>query len=475
MRMEPVTAAQWHARCADSLAQGGRFLALYGVGGGGAAPAGLPAGPGVRALFAGPDGPRLLASPLADGTIPSILDLAPAAQWDEREAHDAYGISFEGHAPLRPLLEHPADLASWTVPVHGHDSHQVAVGPIHAGVIESGHFRFHVVGERILHLDLRLFYKHRGLERAAEGRELAAGLAYAQRACGACAVANSVAYAHAAESLLGLWPEPGLARARTVLLELERLYNHLNDIGAVCAGVGFAPGSMAFASLKERVHRINRSLTGHRFLFDTIAVGGSTWRVSPEAAAEARRELRAIDAEARKAWHEMLFNASVQDRFVEVGVLGPEDARRYGIVGPAARAAGLAVDVRTDSPRLVYPGFAPVQLRAPLGDVASRVNARALEVPVTFAILDELLDGGIEPAGMEAVQAETVGAGIVESPRGETVCVLEAAEGRVARLHLRTASFANWPGLARAAAGNILPDFPLINKSFELCYSCCDR
>jgi Ni,Fe-hydrogenase III large subunit len=331
------------------------------------------------------------------------------------------------------------------------------------------------VGEKILHVDLRLFYKHRGLERAAEGRTLEDGLAYAQRACAACAVSNATAYAHAAESLLGLWPEPELARARTLLLELERLYNHLNDIGAVCAGVGFAPGSMAFAALKERVQRLNRNLTGHRFLFDTIAVGRSGWQIGRDVAADARRELRAVADDARKAWHEVLFNALVQDRLVDVGIIPPEDVRRLGVVGPAARAAGFAVDARVASPRLLYPGFSPAVPHSAAGDVASRVNVRALEVDVTLSLLDELLDGGVRPALTVPGPIETGGVASIESPRGETVCIIEAVDGRVSRLHLRSASFANWPALAGATAGAILTDFPVINKSFELCYSCCDR
>jgi Ni,Fe-hydrogenase III large subunit len=388
---------------------------------------------------------------------------------------ELYGLYFAGHAPLRPLIAHPAELADWVVPASGRDVHQVAVGPIHAGIIESGHFRFHVVGEKVLHLDVRLFYKHRGLERAAEGRTLEEGLAYAQRACAACAVSNSVAYAHAAESLLGLWPEPELARARTVLLELERLYNHLNDIGAVCAGVGFAAGAMAFAALKERAQRLNRSLTGHRFLFNTIAVGSSTWHVGRGAAAEARRELVELADDARKAWHEVLFNALVQDRLVGVGIIAREEAQRLGVVGPAARAAGVAVDARVEGPRLVYPGFTPAVPHSASGDVASRVNVRALEIETSLRILDELLGGGLEPAHATSGSTDSVGVASVESPRGETICVLEADAGTVARLHIRSASFANWPALAGVTAGAILTDFPVINKSFELCYSCCDR
>jgi Ni,Fe-hydrogenase III large subunit len=475
LTLEPVAPADWRARCGAALADKGRFLALYAANGGVTGSAAPGAGGGARALFGWPDRSRLLVADAPDSEVPSIVDMVPAAGWDERESHDLYGLRFSGHVPLRPLVAHPLELADWTLPISGRDVHQVAVGPVHAGIIESGHFRFHVVGEKILHVDLRLFYKHRGLERAAEGRTLEDGLAYAQRACAACAVSNATAYAHAAESLLGLWPAPELARARTLLLERERLYNHLNDIGAVCAGVGFAPGSMAFAALKERVQRLNRNLTGHRFLFDTIAVGRSGWQIGRDVAADARRELRAVADDARKAWHEVLFNALVQDRLVDVGIIPPEDVRRLGVVGPAARAAGFAVDARVASPRLLYPGFSPAVPHSAAGDVASRVNVRALEVDVTLSLLDELLDGGVRPALTVPGPIETVGVASIESPRGETVCIIEAVDGRVSRLHLRSASFANWPALAGATAGAILTDFPVINKSFELCYSCCDR
>jgi Ni,Fe-hydrogenase III large subunit len=375
------------------------------------------------------------------------------------------------------LIAHPKDLADWTLPVHGRDAYQVAVGPIHAGVIESGHFRFHVVGERILHVDVRLFYKHRGLERAAEGSTASDGLAYAQRACGACAVSNSVAYAQACEAALGLTPPPELARARTLLLELERLYNHLNDIGAACAGVGFAPGAMVFAALKERAQRLNLLLTGHRFLFAAVAVGRSDLALGKHEASSSRRELAALGDDARTAWHEVLFNASVQDRFVGVGALSRDDALRLGTVGPVARASGVARDARLrDDGRLRYADFAPAALRRPTGDVSSRVNQRALEVDATLAMLDDLLARPLEPAAAApGTPGGALGVGLVESPRGETACLVEMSAGRLTRFHLRTSSFANWPALAHAAAGQLFPDFPLINKSFELCYACTDR
>ena len=199
--------SDYRTRIAAALEGGSRFAGLHASGG------------DVRAALVSPDGAIQLESvPVVDGRVASIVDLAPAANWDEREAHDLYGIRFDGHEPLRPLVDHDLDLRSWTVPVRGDDPYQVAVGPIHAGVIESGHFRFHVVGDRILQLDARLFYKHRGLERAAEGRTLAEGLPYAARACAACAVTNTVAYAQACEQILGLRPTAEVSRARTILL-----------------------------------------------------------------------------------------------------------------------------------------------------------------------------------------------------------------------------------------------------------------
>ena len=431
-----------------------------------------------HALFARGDRTRVLSAAwVGEEQPPSVVDFLPAAEWDEREAHDLHGLRFRGHEPLRPLIAHPRDNSSWTVPVEGDGVYEVAVGPIHAGVIESGHFRFHVVGERVLHLDLRLFYKHRGLQRAAEGRELAAGLAFAQRACGACAVANSVAYALAGESALGLTPSRELRRARTLLLELERLYNHLNDIAAICAGIGFAPGNMAFAALKERAMRLNLRLAGHRFLFGSIELGSSRLELSSEQADRARGELRELRHDTATAWREVQFSPSVQARFDGVGALGHDDAVRLGAVGPVARASGVGQDTRAESPGLWYgSSFAAAAPRDAGGDVAARLELRTLELVEVFSILEDLLSTSVSPdEANPAGPPAGIGVARVESPRGETVCVVEPDANRVRRLHLRTASYANWPALATATAGNLLPDFPLINKSFELCYACADR
>jgi Ni,Fe-hydrogenase III large subunit len=453
---------------AEALDAGLRFGGLHATADGSA----------VRTLLVAPGGAcRLETVAVGDGVVPSIVDLTPAANWDEREAHDLYGIRFDGHEPLRPLVDHDPDLASWTVPVTGPDAYQVAVGPIHAGVIESGHFRFHLVGDRILHLDARLFYKHRGLERAAEGRGFGDGLAYAGRACAACWVSNTVAYAQACEELLGLRPTAEIARARTILLELERVWSHLNDIAAVCAGVGMAAGNAGFAALTERARRLNAALTGHRFLFGSVEVGGSALAVDAARIAHARNELAAIDADSRSAWRELLFNASFQDRLPDVGVVDAEQCARLGVVGPAARAAGVSEDARVGASGLAYDGLEPIlPPRRPAGDVQARFEQRALELPQSLAILDGLLDRPLTPTShVRGGAGAEIGIGRVESPRGATSCIVEKAGSQIARLRLRTGSYANWPAVAFAAANNLLPDFPLINKSFELCYACADR
>ena len=442
------------------------FAGLYAV---------TTSGP-VRAAFVHESTIRVEEATVVGGAAPSIVDLAPAAGWDEREAHDLYGIRFDGHEPLRPLVDHSPELERWTVEVHGQDPYQVAVGPIHAGVIESGHFRFHLVGEKILHLDARLFYKHRGLERAAEGSTLDDSLRFVSRACAACAVTNGVAYAQAADQALGLRAGPELARARTVLLELERVWSHLNDISAVCAGTGLAAGAQRFAGLTERARRLNERLTGHRFLFGSVEVGGSRLSLDDELVVAARDEIAELRVEAASGWRELLFNRSFQDRLSGVGIVRARDARRLGATGPAARAAGIEEDARAASPGLAYEGFAPATPTRALGDVQARLDQRQVELEQSFELLERLLDRPVLPAAAEnGLPERELGASRVESPRGATLCVVERDRDRLSRVHLRTGSYANWPVVAFAAAGNMLPDFPLINKSFELCYACADR
>ncbi len=467
--MTATAASAYRTAVAAALAGGWQARSLYATAG----------SQSVRIVLTTPDGrTRIETAPTGpDSTVPSVADMAPAMGWDEREAHDLHGITFTGHEPMRPLADHAAPLTDWTVPVRGHDPYQVAVGPVHAGVIESGHFRFHVVGDRILHLDPRLFYKHRGLEQAAEGMAVGPALAVLSRACAACAVSNAVAYATAAEQALGLRPAPQLARARTLLLELERIWNHLNDIAAVCAGTGMAAGNAWFLALTERARRLNAALTGHRFLFGSVQVGGSTLTLGAAAVSACASELAGLLAAAETGWRELAFNASFQDRLGGIGVVNARACTRLGVTGPAARAAGLAEDARTASPYPGYGGFLPATPVTAAGDVRDRLGQRMLELRQAFALLDELLDNGpVSPAAAVAGEAaRPAGIGLAESPRGATSCIIECDGDTIRRVRLRTASYGNWPAVAHAAAGSLLPDFPLINKSFELCYACADR
>ena len=457
----------WRVRVERALEEGERFAGAWVSGG---------EQRNWRALFIAAGGFRMLSCDATGGEVESIVDLVEAAVWDEREAHDLNGLSFLGHSPMRALAAHPEDPALWMTPVGGEGVHQVAVGPIHAGIIESGHFRFHVIGERILAMDPRLFYKHRGLERAAVGLHTDEALPYAGRACAACSVTNTVAYAQAVEAAYGLQPDRDLRVGRTVLLELERLYSHLHDISAICAGVGYAPGALAFAALKDRAQQINARTFGHRFLFHTVTVGKGATALDGRSGEAALGDLRELRADSAAGWRELEFTGSLQARLDGIGILSAEDAHRLGAAGPAARACGIREDARSTSPHLAYDGFTPALLRASTGDVASRLRIRALELERTYDILAELLTKPFARGSSSARgPVSSVGIGRVESPRGATICAVELDGRTVSRLHLRTGSYANWPALVHATAGNLLPDFPLINKSFELCYACVDR
>jgi Ni,Fe-hydrogenase III small subunit len=242
-------------------------------------------------------------------------------------------------------------------------------------------------------------------------------------------VTNGVAYAQAVEDVLGLQSNGDLARVRTILLELERVWSHLNDISAVCAGTGLAAGAQRFAGLTERARRLNAQLTGHRLLFGSIRVGGSDVTFDARAISFAQEELGRLRAEAASGWRELVFNRSFEDRLAEVGVVRAKDARRLGASGPAARAAGVAVDVRTASPRLAYEGFVPVVPSRAVGDVQSRLEQRHLELQQSLDLLETLLARPVQPCAAERGAPEQLIATSRGEPRGGTLCPERAAIG----------------------------------------------
>ena len=473
------------------LGLGARHLMLVAYDGdsarrAGAAPAPAPTAPAVEEVLAVPDGPSVLFRvelPVGDPAYPSLTPLVPAAQWDEREAHDLYGIVPTGHPDLRPLVIHepaaPAEPFRSFV-AHGDGVYQLPVGPIHAGIIEPGHFRFSAVGESVLYLDARLFYTHRGLERLVEGRTLAEALPIVERACGVCTVTHATVFSQAVEQLTGTEPPPRALAARVLLAEMERLYNHVGDLGNICAGVGFNFGVSRLGWQKERLLRLNEALTGHRYLMGVVAPGGLRLDLDERGLLGLGPLVTEIEHEVRSTVRLLVRSDGFMNRLHGTGVLTREAALRLGALGVAARASGLEMDLRLDRPAGAYRDVYVPQVGASAGDVAARFHVRAQEASGSAAIVARLADS--LPFGDASVplagdpKPGAVALAGAEGPRGASwLWLMAGVDGRVARVHLRSASFANWPVVASVVPGNLVPDFPLINKSFELCYACTDR
>lgn len=433
--------------------------------------------------------------------FPSVTPALPAAHWYEREVQDLLGLIPQGHPDPRRLVLHDdwpegvhplrKDFDS-SIPVprverephrfhhlHGDGIVEIPVGPIHAGVIEPGHFRFAAVGELVLHLETRLFYTHRGIEKLVEGKTIDQALQIAERICGVCALSHAVAYCQAVEQIASVDIPTRAVMLRTFLLELERLYNHVGDLGNLCSGTGFAVGTSQGAWLKEELQRLNERLVGHRFLRGVCRVGGVRRDLDAAAIADARGTLRRLFPAFQDFRDLLLTNDGFIERTANTGIVPLEAVRDLGAVGVAARAAGLDTDVRRDRP---YAGYGA--LRVPVavkrtGDVRARMEVRFDETVTAFRLTQELLDAmpdGHLAAPVGPIPAYAVGCSAVESPRGEDIhWVRTGPDGTIDRYRIRSASFTNWPIVALAVPGNMVPDFPLINKSFELCYSCLDR
>jgi Ni,Fe-hydrogenase III large subunit len=264
-----------------------------------------------------------------------------------------------------------------------------------------------------------------------------------------------------------------------LLLELERLYNHVGDIGNICAGAGFHAGTSQGAILKERLQRVNEELSGHRFLMGVVGVGGMRYDLSRAALTRTLRDLEPLRQDV-ESYFEMILDAdSFVHRIEGPGRLDAATVLAFGGTGVAARASGVPTDYRTDHPYLDYTALSPRRIVEETGDVAARVKVRAREALESFSLAARTIEGapdGNVSTPMRPAPSGAAALGYTESPRGANVHWLMAdQDGRVYRLRIRSASYANWPLVARAVVGNVVPDFPLINKSFELCYACCDR
>jgi Ni,Fe-hydrogenase III large subunit/Ni,Fe-hydrogenase III component G len=435
--------------------------------------------------------------------FPSIAAKHPVANWFEREVMDYFGLVPEGHPnTFRVALHDDWPDGFWALrkafadeqqvprvpgnnphpfrPVTGEGVFQVPVGPVHAGIIEPGHFRFGVAGEPVLYLQLRLFYVHKGIEKRFEKLPWRQGLFLAESISGDTAVGHALAYAHAIERLLGIEVPRRARDLRTVLLELERLYNHIADIGAIATDVAFTVPASRAQVLREGLVAIQERLFGSRLLRGTVGLGGVKCELTLGRRKELLMHLDRLEPEFDQLIKLLIDSGTFTDRIDATGILSRQAARDLGVVGMAARASGLDLDLRRDQP---HDAYASLRFQVPVeegGDVRARLMVRAREVEQSLSILRQALQRLPEGQALaplpDALPASSSALGWAEAWRGECLHWIQTdEEGRVARLKVTDPSFKNWPGLGRAVPGNILPDFPVINKSFNLSYSGNDR
>lgn len=486
-----VDTQQWRAACQQVRDKGGRLVALWGADNSDRGDTYA-----VHAALTVQSGLLVITLPLAGECFPDISAIFPAANRMQRAVHDLFGVRAEGAADQRKWLRHAAwpddvfplrkSFDGSTVFANGDDSypfvkvggegvHEIPVGPVHAGTIEPGHFRFSIVGEGVLRLEQRLGYKHKGIEKRFEQMDLAQGARLAGRISGDSTVAYAWAYAMAVESVTGVTPPPRALWLRALALERERVGQHLWDLGFLSNDAGLAFGLAQFSCLREDMLRTNAALFGHRYLMDLIVPGGVARDLGSEGVARIRSdasEIRKTVALLRDIYIE---HAGLQDRFVDCGRIRQDQAARLGLAGLAGRASGIANDLRVQLAPVPYDALGVQMVVRNGGDVAARATVRVEEIMESLRLIElilERLPGGEIVAPVPLAPVNAFGIGWVEGWRGEVLIALETgAENRIRRLHPHDPSWQNWPLLERAVLGNIVPDFPLINKSFNLSYS----
>jgi len=433
----------------------------------------------------------VLTLPCPEGRYPSAGLTHPPALRLERAIHDLFGLVPEGIPDARPWLDHGHWPAGFPLnptrparderrpyaflPSEGEGLHRIAVGPVHAGIIEPGHFRFTANGETVVRLEQRLGYTHKGVESLLAGADLDRAARLAGRVCGDSTVAYAWAFAMAVETAIQLdVPRRGIW-LRALMAELERIANHLGDVGAICNDAAFPLLLAHFGALRERVLRASDLAFGHRLMRDCVVPGG----VAAEPSAGGLAAIAALVAEIGRQLPRLIetydSTASLQDRTVSTGALKPALAAQYGAGGYVGRASGRSFDTRRALPYAPYDELAFDVPTLEEGDVDARVWIRIREIEQSLKLISLLLDGlpgGASHAPVESAGRTVEGMGMVEGFRGDVLAWLRIdASGRIERCHLRDPSWFQWPLLEAAAEGNIVADFPLCNKSFNCSYS----
>ncbi len=488
-----IEARFWGEAAAVTAAAGIRWCAVWGEH--------RPPEIDITAVLAGKNGHLLIRTTVADtrAELPSQTPFFPAANRPERYVREMFGVQFTDHPDHRRWIRHqawdadqfplrrdfplagtppektPPDSDYPFIPAEGEGVYEIPVGPVHAGIIEPGHFRFQAVGEDILSLEEHLGYVHKGIEKCAEGREVPALIRLAGRVSGDSTVAHAWAACQACESAVGITlPRRALA-IRAILAERERIANHLGDIGACCNDVGFAFAQAQFSRLRELWQRRNAAVFGHRLLMDVVMPGGVSRDLGSEQIGLLRQDGGQLRHELQGLLPLLYEYPSLQDRLRTTGRLSLDMARKLGALGYVARASGECWDLRRDAP---YAPYDEVVVAVPAyagGASSSRLRVRGDEILVSLDLLDQFLAN--LPAGkiskpFPACGKACRGVGFIEGWRGETIAYVHLdAGGKVARYFPRDPSWLSWPALEVLIGGVIVPDFPLCNKSVNGSYS----
>jgi Ni,Fe-hydrogenase III large subunit/Ni,Fe-hydrogenase III component G len=475
-----VSEEAWHEAAGLLAGSEATLLALWGDG-----------GAVHMALLAEPSGEiAVLTYECKNGTFPSVSALHSPALRLERAIHSLYGLVPTGLPDERPWLDlgfwgvtHPLGVRSTStgtrmpyafLPTEGESLHQIPVGPVHAGIIEPGHFRFTANGETVVRLEQRLGYVHKGIESLMAGATLDKAARLAGRTSGDSTVAYALAFAQAVEAALEMQVPPRALYLRALMAEMERLANHFGDIGAICNDASFSIMHAQCSILRERVLRAASACCGHRLMMDRVVPGG----VADGAKQYDAATIKALLAEIRGVFPALIElyenTASLQDRTVTTGIVSPSLVRQFGAGGYVGRASGRGFDARR------APGYAPynrLNFDVPVlqqGDVDARVWIRIREVEqslsLIYQIVEQMPEGALR-ADLPVNSAQREGVGLAEAFRGDVFVWVRLDDGRVDRCHLRDASWFQWSLLEAAIEGNIVADFPLCNKSFNCSYS----
>ncbi|MBK9238047.1 MAG: NADH-quinone oxidoreductase subunit C [Rhodoferax sp.] len=487
-----VSADQWLSTAMAVRQGGGRLVAVWGV-----TAADRVAVSVAYAVLEGLLWLELVLSP-PERVYPDLAGIFPAASRMQRALADLNGLQAASSLDSRPWLDHGLwlgarpplldEACNWAagtppggypfVRVQGDGVHEIAVGPVHAGIIEPGHFRFSVVGEKVLRLEQHLGYTHKGIERRFTQLDPLQAHRLAGRVSGDSTVAYAWAYCMALESACGVEVPARAAELRALMLERERVAAHLADLGALGNDAAFAFGLAQFSRLREDWLRRSGQVFGHRLMMDRIVPGGVASDIDTAQVDQLRQHGEAIAREVQALRVIYDEHAGLQDRFLTTGRVMPGLAAQLGLTGLAGRASGQAWDVRCDH---AVPPYDRLQARMVThrgGDVAARVIVRFEELAESLRLMQTLLESltpGPVHTAVPLPPPAAFGAGWVEGWRGEVLVALELADAgqpqRIRRCHCHDPSWQNWPVLEHAVIGNIVPDFPLINKSFNLSYS----